>query len=98
MGQTIVGLNDAKAVNRFAGGLSVDTARTSYFTRKFMGDGEGTNMPIMRLTDLENEAGEEVSYDLSVQLKQEPIEGDANIVGKEEALKFYTDKFCPTIQ
>ena len=91
MAQTIVGLNDAKAVKRFSGQLAVDTARQSYFTRKFMGKGEGTNMPIMQLNELESEAGEQITYDLSVQLKMEPVEGDTKLEGKEEGLKFYTD-------
>lgn len=91
MAQTVVGLNDAKAVKRYSGMLAVDTARQSYFTRKFLGMGEGTNMPIMQLNELESDAGEQITYDLSVQLKMQPVEGDAKLEGREEGLKFYTD-------
>jgi len=91
MAKTIIGLNDAKAVKRYSGYLAVDIARTSYFSRKFMGEGENSSMPIQRLTQLENDAGEQITFDLSMQLKMQPIEGDAILEGKEEALNFYTD-------
>lgn len=91
MAKTIIGLNDPKAVKRYSGLLAVDVARTSYFSRKFMGEGADSSMPIQRLTELENDAGEYISYDLSMQLKMQPVEGDENLEGKEEALKFYTD-------
>jgi len=91
MAKTIIGLNDAKAVKRYSGLLAVDVARTSYFGRKFMGEGPESSMPIQRLTELENDAGEYISFDLSMQLKMQPVEGDDVLEGKEEALQFYTD-------
>ena len=60
MAQTIIGLNDAKAVKRYSGFLAVDVPRESYFGRKFMGDGADSSMPIQRLTQLENDAGEQI--------------------------------------
>ena len=92
MAKTIIGLNDAKAVKRYSGYLAVDIARTSYFTRKFMGEGETSSMPIQRLTQLENDAGEQITFDLVMQLKMQPVEGDMVLEGKEEDLKFYTDQ------
>lgn len=91
MAQTIVGLNDAKAVKRFSAFLAHDTARKSYFNKKFMGEGEEAEAPIQLLRKLENEAGEQVSYDLVMQLKMEPVEGDNTLEGKEEDLSFYSD-------
>lgn len=91
MARTIVGLNDPKAVKKYSAALAVDTARKSYFAKKFTGKGEETQMPIMLLTELENDAGEYISYDLSMQLKMEPIEGDCEQEGTEEKLTFYTD-------
>ncbi len=91
MAQTIVGLNDAKAVKKWAGELAVDTARKSYFNKKFMGVGPQSGMPIQLITALENDAGDNISYDLSLQLKMVPIEGDAILEGNEEDLKFYSD-------
>lgn len=91
MATTLVGLNNAKAVKRWSANLAVDTIRQSYFTSKFMGKGEGTNMPIMMLTDLETAPGEQVTFDLSIQLKGKPTEGDDRDEGREEKLSFYTD-------
>jgi N4-gp56 family major capsid protein len=91
MARTIVGLNDPKAVKRYSAFLAVDTARVSYFNRKFTGVGPDSGMPIQMLPQLENDAGEQITYDLSVQLRQAPIEGDDKQEGTEEALKFYTD-------
>src|SRR3972149_829089 len=90
--RTIVGLSDPKAVKRYSGYLAVDTGRIGYFTRKFMGVGEDSSMPIQLLPQLENDAGEQITYDLSMQLKMQPVEGDETLEKKEEALKFYTDQ------
>lgn len=92
MAQTIIGLNDAKAVKRYSGNLAVDVGRKGYFTRKFMGKGEVPNKPIWQLTELEADAGEQITFDLSMQLNMEPVEGDATLEGKEESLSWYTDQ------
>jgi len=91
MARTIIGLNDPKAVKRFSAFLAVDTARVSYFNKKFMGVGPESNMPIQMLPQLENDAGDLITFDLSMQLRQQPIEGDDVQEGTEEDLKFYTD-------
>lgn len=91
MARTIVGVGDPKAVRKYSAMLAVDVGRTSYFNRKFMGAGEAAQTPIQTLTHLENDAGDQVSYDLVMQLKMKPIQGDANLRGNEEDLKFYTD-------
>jgi len=92
MAKTIIGLNDPKAVQKYSAFLAVDTARVSYWNKKFMGQGEESPTPIQMLPHLENDAGEEISFDLSVQLKMEPVEGDDVLEGQEEDLKFYTDQ------
>lgn len=91
MARTIIGLNDPKAVKKYSGLLAVDVARNGYWTRKFMGRGEGNTMPIQQLLELQNDAGEYISFDLSMQLNMQPVEGDAVLEGKEEELKFFTD-------
>jgi N4-gp56 family major capsid protein len=91
MAQTVIGLNDAKAVKRYSGNVAVDVGRKSYFTRKFMGKGETPTKPLWQMTDLEADAGEQITYDLSLQLNMQPVEGDAVLEGKEEALAFYSD-------
>lgn len=92
MAQTIVGLNDPKARKLWSADLMVSIAKKSYWTRKMMGKGSETALPVMIQTDLEQEAGDTISYDLSVQLTGEPIEGDAKAEGKGEKLDFFTDK------
>ena len=91
MARTIVGLGDAKAVKKFSGMLAVDVSREMYWERKFIGKGRTASAPIMQLTELENDAGELITYDLSMQLTQQPVEGDEVQEGTEEELKFYTD-------
>lgn len=90
--RTIVGLNDAKAVKKFSAFLAVDVGRKSYFSKKFMGVGEEAQTPIQMLPHLESDAGEQIAYDLVMQLKMQPIEGDNTLEGNEEDLKFYTDQ------
>lgn len=91
MGQTVIGLGDPKAVKRWSGTLLVDVGRKEIFTRKWMGRGEESAKPIMQLVDLEQEKGDQISYDLSMALDMQPVEGDDTLNGKEEGLAFYTD-------
>lgn len=90
MGQTIIGVGDPKAVKKYSAFLAIDVARDSYFSRKFMG-AEGSSMPIQVVKDLESTAGDTISFDLSMQLSMQPVEGDTPLTGKEEDLKFYSD-------
>ena len=92
MARTIVGLNDPKAVRRYSAFLAVDIGRTSYFNKKFMGVGVESQAPVQVLPHLENDAGDQIAYDLVLQLKMQPIEGDNVLEGNEEGLKFYTDQ------
>jgi N4-gp56 family major capsid protein len=89
--KTVVGVGDPKAVKRFSAFLAVDVGRESYFNRKFMGVGVEAQTPIQVLPHLENDAGDTISYDLVMQLKMQPVEGDNTLEGKEEDLKFFTD-------
>ena len=91
MARTIVGVNDPKAVKRFAGLMAYDSSQKGYWSTRFMGKGESAEVPIQILTDLESDAGEQIAYDLLAELKMAPVEGEDNLEGKEEAQKFYTD-------
>ena len=91
MARTIIGVNDAKAVKRWAGLLALDTSQKSYFNQRFMGRGAEAEVPIQILTDLESDAGEQITYDLLAELKMAPVEGEDTLEGKEESQKFYTD-------
>lgn len=88
-GPTSVPFGDAKAKKQWSGALFVDISKKSYFDRKFIG--EDDNSCIQRLTELENDAGDTISFDLSMQLRQKPTYGDNRLEGKEEALRFYSD-------
>lgn len=92
MARTIVGVNDPKAVKRYAGLLAYDTSHKSYFNSRFMARGAEAEVPIQILTDLETDAGEQITYDLLAELKMAPVEGEDVLEGKEEAQKFYTDQ------
>lgn len=91
MARTIIGVNDAKAVKRYSSLLAIDSPKESYFGPRFIGEGETARLPIQRLTELEQDAGEQITFDLSVQLKQAPVEGDDVQEGTEEDLNFYSD-------
>jgi len=93
MAQTIVGLGDAKAIKRWSSSLAVDVARKSYFSKKFMGKGADASTPIQLFNELENDAGDQITFDLSMQIAMQPIEGDNVLEGKEEDLRFYSDQF-----
>ncbi len=92
MSQTIIqGFGtDPRAIKKWAAGLAVDQIKKSYFSKKFIGTSD--NSIIQRKTDLESDAGDLVSFDLSIQLRGKPTVGDARLKGKEENLKFYTDE------
>ena len=91
MAKTLVGVGDPKAVKKFSAFLAVDVGRKSYFNKKFMGVGEDAQTPLQTLPHLENDAGDQISYDLVMQLKMKPVQGDAVLRGNEEDLKFYSD-------
>ena len=90
MVQTIIPWGDPRAVKKWSATLATDVKRASYWSRKFMGKGQ--NNIIEEKTDLASDAGDRVSFDLSVRLRQRPTSGDKRITGKEENLRFQTDE------
>jgi len=89
-GPTTIPFGDPKAVKRWSSALFLDILNKSYFDRKFIS--ESDNAVIQRLTDLESDAGDTISFDLSVQLRNRPTTGDNRLEGKEENLRFFTDE------
>ncbi len=89
-GPTNIPYGDPKAVARWSSSLFVDITKKSYWDRKFVAASD--NAVVQRLTDLESDAGDTISFDLSVQLRQKPTTGDKRLQGKEEALRFFTDE------
>jgi len=92
MSQTVVGVNDPKAVKRFSANLFVDASREGYFDSHFSGKGENTQAPIQVLLDLAKDAGDTIPYDLSLALNNKPVYGDDRLAGKMAALKFASDQ------
>lgn len=90
MTQTVIAWGDPKAVKKWSANLAVDTLEKAYFNAKFIGT--GANNVIEEKKDLESEAGDRVSFDLSVQLRKSPTSGDARVKGNGENLKFFTDE------
>lgn len=90
MSQTVIPFGDPRAQKRWSNILAVDSLSKAYFTRKFTGTSD--NSVIHQKTDLESDAGDLVSFDLSVQLKGKPTPGDNRVKGREENLRFYTDE------
>jgi N4-gp56 family major capsid protein len=91
MARTIVGVNDAKAVKKFTGLMAYDISQKGYWQQRFMARGAEAEVPVQILTDLESDAGEQISYDLLAELRMAPVEGEDVLEGKEEAQKWYSD-------
>ena len=90
MTQTIIPFGNVKAQKKWSSNLAYDVLHKSYFSKKFVGKGD--NNIIEQKTELESDKGEKISFDLSVQLRGGPTQGDARVKGKEENLRFYTDE------
>jgi N4-gp56 family major capsid protein len=90
MAQTVIPFGDPKAIKKWSAKLFLETAKKSYWDTRFVGESE--NSVIQRKTELESDAGDRISFDLSVQLRGKPVHGDNRAKGTEENLKFYTDE------
>jgi N4-gp56 family major capsid protein len=90
MTTTTIPFGDPKAVKRWSADLAVDVRKKSYFEARFIGTSE--NSVIQRKTELESDSGDTIDFDLSVHLRGKPTYGDARVEGKEENLRFYSDK------
>lgn len=90
MAATVIPWGDPKAQKKWSPVLAVDVNRKGFWSRKFIGRGE--NNIIEEKYDLASDAGDRMSFDLSVQLRQKPTAGDARVKGKEEQLRFFSDE------
>lgn len=90
MGQTVIPWGSPQAVKRWGTTLAVEVTSKSYFETRFIGTDQ--NKIIQRRTELESDAGDTVTFDLSVQLRNDVTYGDARLEGNEEHLKFYQDE------
>lgn len=92
-------INDAQAVKRYAGALFNQAFHSSFYGSKLMApvksigaDGQMANAPIGIINDLESGAGDNVSFDIYVQLKGRGTYGDDILEGNEEDLTAYVDE------
>lgn len=90
MSATVIPFGDPKAQKKWSANLAVDQRKKSYFENRFIGVDD--NSVIQRKTELESDAGDTISFDLCVQMRNKPTYGDARLEGKEESLRFYTDQ------
>lgn len=90
MSSTQFGTTNAMTQQKWSASLAVDTRKKSYFENRFIGTDD--NNIIQRKTELDNDSGDKISFDLCVQMRNKPTYGDARLAGSEESLKFYTDQ------
>jgi N4-gp56 family major capsid protein len=90
--RTLIGVNDPQAVKKWASLMAVAINKASYWAKKFVGEGKDARLPIQRIDDLESGAGDEVTVDLLMPLSMEPLIGDETLDGKEQKLKYFTDR------
>lgn len=87
---TQVPFGDPKAQNRFAGVIAREIDKKSFWSSKLMGRGENSRMPVQQLTELENDAGDRISFELMAELRSNTIEDDNVQQGTEAPMQFYT--------
>ena len=90
MGTTTIPFGDPKAVKRWSTNLAVDARKKSYFETRFIDSSD--NAVIQKKTELESDAGDRISFDLVVQMRNKPTYGDSKLEGKQENLTFFTDE------
>jgi N4-gp56 family major capsid protein len=90
MAHSTIPVGDPRAVKRWSKLLAVESLTREYFGRKFIGQSD--NHVIQQKSELESDAGDTISFDLSVQLRGRPVTGDQQVQGREESLRFYTDQ------
>lgn len=92
MGKTVIAASDARAVRRWAGAIFTSSMRASFWVKNMMSrDKEDANAPVQIVTDLEQSAGDNVTYTMYAQLGGQPVYGDDVVEGNEASLDGYTD-------
>ena len=102
MAQTTYGVNSPLAVKRFAGAVFNSVGADTFISRNLMANaeavhtsgksGQTANAPFVVLNDLEQQAGDKVSFDIFMQLTGRPTFGDDVIENNLEDLTAYTDE------
>ena len=101
MARSVVGTSDGITVKHYSAAMYMECIPQSFFLSKFIGKAKRVDkqrtqtdpdFPVQILTDLENDAGDAISYDLFTRAKGLGIEGDNVLRGNEEKLVWYTDQ------
>ena len=88
MAVTAFGTNDAQTVKIWSS-LTLREALKATLTDKIMGTGK--TAIIGRLTELEKSAGDQIKYDLLMQMTGSGVTGDNRMRDNEEALVYYQE-------
>lgn len=91
MAATKFGVNDPQEVKKWGTDLAVAINREAYFASTMMSESKRARTPIQVRTELEKDAGLEVTVDLLMPMSQEPVVQE-KLEGKGQALKYFTDK------
>ncbi len=89
--QTKFGVNDPQEVKKWGTDLAVAVNREAYFASNMMSESKRARTPIQVKTELEKDAGLEVTVDLLMPMSMEPVV-QAKLEGRGQALKYFTDK------
>lgn len=93
MARTMIGVNDPRAVKRWAGEMFTSTVPATFFGTKMMAAKEkDVNAPVHVRNDLKEQAGDTITYNIYAQLTGQPTFGDDTLEGNEASLDGYTDK------
>lgn len=90
--RTLIGVNGPQAVKKRASLMATAINKASYWAKKFVDEGKDAHLPIQRVDGLESGAGDGVTVDLLMPLSMEPLIGDETLDGKEQKLKYFTDR------
>jgi N4-gp56 family major capsid protein len=88
MAITAFGTNDSQTVKIWSTMTFREALKQTLFY-KFLGTGK--KAIIQRLTELESQAGDQIKYDLLLQMGNDGVTGDNRMRGNEEALTYYQD-------
>ena len=88
MAITAFGTNDAQTVKIWST-LTMREALKQTLFKKFLG--KDKKSIIQRITDLEKQAGDNIAFDLLMQMGAAGVTGDNRMRGNEEALTYYQD-------
>ncbi|WP_111861150.1 N4-gp56 family major capsid protein [Acinetobacter sp. CFCC 10889] len=99
MGQTVINAGASNVPKKWAGVLFNATVADSFFltnmtdnSRSVDNDGEMANAPVVVLNHLEKSAGEDVHFEVYMQVSGNPTYGDDTLEGNETDLESFSDE------